>query len=287
MRSQTATAFLTSDEQTDLIRDAQTSPRTLTTTNDGKVQWTYTTTPESEAALDALTRAFLPAIRRAASTSKRLDSDDALSVVLVEFVAAVRRHDLSSPVPFSATVSTILFRAVSDHDRTSDIITVKEATAARYWRLMHRHDFDAHAAYAECQTHTIDFDPATFLAVHRAISVDSLDALRSGTDSAPLVTAQELDDASHTLVQADLIRWLFDLVTDRQEGILRARYGFDDLATENLMVEAGLRPGEVLSDVQVSEVLHLGRATVQRERVAALAVMRAAMQALVDEEESD
>lgn len=301
-----AAAFLSTSDQLDLILAAQDVPLDITTDDDGAEVLVYGKTPESEVALDTLTRAFMPTIRKSAGLSKMLDADtDALGVVLVEFIEAVRRYDTTSSVPFSATISTILQRRVSDTDRTSDLITVKENVAARYWRLMHKHGMDVASAYAECATTSNGFDPQTFLAVHRAIGVESIDVTFGADDRSYTVShggaantskvegflgATGSSDFADQLADRDLVRWLLDPaspdtenITPRQSSICRAAYGFSDLATENLMVEHNLRPGDIQPDLALSGVFGGSRPGIQRERKAALVLM-AAKHAAAEEE---
>lgn len=281
----TATENLSVIEQCELIAAAQAVPLTIVI-HDGVEQLVYGRTPASDAALERLTTAFLPALHKAARAAKVLDPEDAFGVALAEFVAAVRRHDPASGVPFSATISTVLFRAVADADRTSDLITVRENVAARYWRLMHKHDHNLEAAYAECRDTRNGFDPATFLAVHRAIgTTESLDLMDlDGTDcAAARAIASPVPGPEEQIVQIQLVAWLLALVSDRQEAIVRLRYGFADHTTENLRLVAGYRAGEDLSDVQVAHALITPRPTVQREKSKALSTMRAALQDLINE----
>lgn len=283
-----ATESLSVVEMWSLIADVQDVPVTVTAEEDGAERVTYGVTRASELALERLTTAFIPAIRKACRSAKVLDEEDAFSIALTEFVAAVRRYDLGSDVPFSATISTILRYALSDADRTSDIIVIKENVAARYWRLMHKHDHDLQAAYAECRDTSNGFDPATFLAVHRALSVDSMDALLSVDSDAFAASNIHRDlGPEASLVEADLVSWLFTRVDDRQETVLRLRYGFCDLATENLLVDSGFHVGEVLTDIAVAEVAGLGRATVQREKAKGLSAMREALVELIEEESAE
>lgn len=294
-----ATEFLSVDAQLRLIAAAQDVPTEVIAEADGTERVVYGKTPASEAAMEQLTTAFLPLLRKIARSSKVLDEDDAFGLVLVEFVQVVRRHDLTLGIGLAPVLSTVLRYAISDADRTSDLIVVRENVAARYFRLLHKHEGNVEAAYAECRDTANGFDPATFLAVHRAIGApDSLDAagvngweggvaggalLTEGTEAA---LADRTPGPEETAVQADLVRWLFTLVEDRAESVLRLRYGFTDLATENLRLAAGFRTGEDLSDAQVAVATHLTRPTVQREKAKALATMRAALQGLVDESEA-
>lgn len=282
---------LTDAEQQDLIRAAQDVPVIVTTDEDGAEQVSYGATPASEAALERLTLAFLPMLVRASRVSQRLTDEDALGTVMLEFLEAVRRYDLASDLPFHRTIRVILWRRIHDSDRTSDIVVVKEKVAADYWRLLRRHNDDVNAAYAECRDTSNGLDPMTFLAVHRVMtSMETLDALDSGGDLGGVerAVAWELADPSPTaetlVIEADYMRWLFNLVTLRQETILRLVYGFCDPATENLRQEAGYRIGELLSDRQAGHALGgLPQQTVNRDRLKALKTMREAIQALVDE----
>ena len=279
------TEFLSVEEQAALIGDAQDVPVEIVVDEDGTERAVYGRTAASEAALDRLTRAFLPAIHKAARASKAQTFEEAESVVLEAFVNAVRRFDLTSSVPFSATISTILFRAVSDSDRTSDLIVVSEAVAARYWRLIHKHDGDVAAAYEEAQRETSHhLGGATFLAVHNIIGgLGSIDPLIAADDEGSArfyLAATEGHEAQ--IVDRDRIRRLFDVVSEQEGTIVRLAYGFSDSATETLRVAHGFSDGECLSDLAISEVVGLGRATTNRRRLGALAAMKADL--LNDEE---
>lgn len=284
-----ATEHLSVEDQRELIAAAQDVPVEVVEV-DGEERVLYGKTPASELALERLTTSFVAAIRKAAATARVMDKDDAFALCLAEFVAAVRRYDLTSTVPFSATIGTILLRAVSDASRTSDLITVRENVAARYWRLMHKHDFDVQAAYAECRDTANGFDPMTFLSVHRAMAtVETIEPLTPGdgeTASAAYLVADHRPDPEALAVEADLVTWLFSLVGNREETVLRLRYGFRDEATEKVLVNFGLHLGTVLSDVQVAEVTGIARSTVSRLGAGSLAAMRGALQRLVDEEVS-
>lgn len=284
MRSAMPTEFLSVARQLELIAAAQTAPVELTVSEDGTETLRYGANTASEAALDELVRAFLPVIGKEARRSKRLDFEEAEAVLLAEFVATVRLHDLSSPVPFSKTIGTILSRKISDTDRTSDLVPVKESVAVYYWRLMHRHDGDVAAAYEEVKATANGISPATFLSVHAIVSgVDSIDVSAGERDVTATAAAHEyafggsFEDRVALRAEVD---WLFTLVGDRAETILRLVYGFADSATETIRLAHGFRIGEELTDSQAAHVLSLTRPTAQRERVKALALMRAAIEQL-------
>lgn len=273
----TATEFLSVEEQAHLIGDAQDVPVEIVSDEDGTERAVYGKTAASEAALERLTLAFMPAIQKAARATKAQDFEEAESVALEAFLDAVRRHDLTSKVPFSATISTILFRAISDSDRTSDLVVISEAVAARYWRLIHKHEGDVAAAYEEAQRETAHhLGGATFLAVHNIIGgIGSIDPLIAADDDGGAryyLAAVEGHEAR--IVDADRIARLFEIVSDEEGQIVRLAYGFHDEATENLRVAHGFRLGETLSDQQISGVVGLGRATTNRRRLSALAAMK-------------
>lgn len=292
------TDYLSDDDQRTLISAAQDVPTAVETDEQGE-RVVYGTTPAADRALTALTEAFLPVIHKVARTSKVLDFEDALAVCLEEFVTSVRRYNLSSGLPFAATISTILRFRISDTDRTSDLIVVRENVAARYWQLVHKHDGDVLAAYEECRTTSNGFAPATFLAVHYAIaSLDSLDGTSGDSDRAEgqnhtheAALADPSPSPEDLALNADLVRWLFTLVPDREEQILRLRFGFSDLATENLRLAAGFRADVsdlVMSDKEVAQVLGSTTPTVNRLKRRALDTMRAAMEEVVaDEHEAE
>ena len=277
-----------SDQETDrLIRIAQAVPFFIETE-------TYGTTPEADEAMEQLTRAFLPLIHKVARTSTVLDPEDALMTCLEEFISCVRRYEVGSALPFKAGLRTILTRRIGDVGRTSGPIVVKENAAARYRQIMDRHDWNLEAAYAECKTDSNGFTPDTFLAVHNALRVDSLDVTTDQNDSSSRVSTgggsgysqyeEHLADNSPTpeaiTVQTETVRHLFTLVPSSQESILRLSYGFADLATENARLAAGFRAdGSPLSDREVAQVLGMRTPTVNRHRNAALDVMRADLEA--------
>lgn len=225
-------------------------------------------------ALEDLTAAFLPAIQAASHASDAIHPDDAFQVAAEAFVLAVRNYDTDSELPFAATVSPILHRAVLREARVDNLISIPDAALARYWRLMHKHGMDAEAAYAAAQNINGDgISKAGFLAVHNVIS-----------GVADVADNDEVyDSPDQAIIRADYVAWLFTKVTDPQESILRLRYGFDDTATANLIAAWNdnddnvlYAVGDVLDDLQVSDVTGIPRSTVNRQARNAIAAMRAA-----------
>lgn len=293
-------AYLTDSEVDAFCLIAQDVPityRTETVTDDDgterQVEITvYGTTPEADDALAALTKAFLPLIHKVARTSRVLKEDDALMVCLEEFISVIRRYEVGSALPLKAGLRTILLRKMGDTGRTDGLIVVRENVAARYRQLMDKHEWNLEAAYAECRDTPNGFDPDTFLKVHNSLGVDSLDvsAADDPNNSGPS-TSGISDQSQHRsyladpdpspeaiTVQAETIRYLFDLVPDEQEAILRLSYGFTDLATENARMAKGYRAdGSPMSDREVAHVLGMTTPTVGRRRNAALSTMRDAL----------
>jgi len=262
---------------------------------DGNVTVVYESAKESEAAFDTLLSAFKPLFKKLLRLRQygRMSAEDAEGLLLVEFVSAIREHDPEG-TPFLALIGTILSRRLSDANRTSGAIRVPENVGARYLALVKKHDGSVEAAYEECRTTANNFDPSTFLAVHRAYaSIDSLDLDDDAEDGDGNPVFAESPHEQHatpgpeeSLVQADLVRWLFTKVDHRKEQILRLSYGFEDIDTQNLRLAAGFRDnGEdlVMTDKQVAQVLGSSTQTVNRQRNTALRTMRESMQALVDE----
>jgi hypothetical protein len=271
-----STESLSPETVNELITAAQ--DVTVTVTDDRTV---YGTTPESDAALARLTTAFLPMLHAAARRgASNLGREDAFATAYEAFIGAVRRHDVDGEVHFLRTASVIVTRAVADAARVSDMITVKEDVSRRYWKLMHKHGGDVEAAYAECREEANGFTPYTFLAAHHAISTtESLDF--GNADALHPATMPGPEEAA---VEADLVNWLFGLVDDKSESLLRLRFGFQDAYTETLRATFGYRVGELLDDAQAGHCLGLPRSTAQRRRTKAIQTMRDGMQQLADEE---
>ena len=270
--------------------------KTITTTYHNR----YGTTPESEVALTALTTAFRPLMQKVGKAAKFLKEDEVTDVMDEAFMAAVRMYDPATEIPFCATIRTILFRALSDHEKTStDIIAVPEAVAARYWRLMHKNNLHALDAFNEVRDNSgTHFTTTSFLAVHRALG--GLDSLDHGTDadgeetgpSDRMTTNTQYRHLSATtpspeeaITNEALVSWLWTKVTDRQEMVLRARLGFDDDATEVRLSVYGLSVGTVLTDGQAAMVCDLGTKTANIAKREGIKSMQAAYQTLVDEVE--
>lgn len=290
--------YLDNHEIHRLIALVQTDYPQDVTDADGTERTVYRTTPESEDALVRLHNAFLPLLHKAARGSSVLEYDDALMIAVEEFISTVRRYELDSALPFTAGLSTILIRKLGDVGRTSGLIVVKENAAARYRQLMDSVDWDLNAAYDLVVSGYRDgtgthkgFTPDTFLSVHRAVGVESLDvsaseAMGSSNTSAGIsdqskyrnYIADPTPSPEDLTVQAELVRWLFTLIASRQEQILRLRYGFCDLATENIRLRHGYRTGEILSDRQVAQVVGSTTPTVNRQRSEALTAMRDALE---------
>lgn len=286
--------YLSTSETDALIRDAQNVSCAVDPADPNR--FIYGTTPESERALETLTTAYLPLIHKIARTSSILDFDDALMVCLEEFISVVRRYEVGSALPFVAGLGTILSRKIGDTGRTSGLVVVKENAAARYRQIMDRHEWNLEAAYDECKNTTNGFTPETFMAVHNALSIGSLDLPLDDDPTKPngvanggtnRLTGREADltdgapNPEASTVQAELIRWLFTIVTPKQQQILRLRYGFNDLATENARLAAGFRADKddlVMSDRQVAQVIGSTTPTVNRQRAEALRLMRFALE---------
>jgi dsDNA-binding SOS-regulon protein len=281
----TATQSLSVDDQNALIAVVQDVPVEHVVLEDGAERMVFKNTTAADIAMDTLLSAFIKIIEKVASRATVIDREDAQSELVLAFVEAVRTHDTTRDVPFSATISAKLWGALSVAQGTSDLIVVPETIALRYWRVMHEANMDVQLAYESCRAHNLA--PLTFLAAHHALSVESLDVAVGAPNGDHDAGREELSfltaSPEEQVVNADLVRWLFTQVTERQETILRVRYGFSDLATESLLVAHGLHLGSVLSDLQVAEVTGIGAKTVDRDRRAALKTMRAAyIAALVD-----
>lgn len=277
------TENLSATEQFALITDIQNVPTTVTVQEDGSEYVVYGVTPASDAAGAKLTAAFMPAIRAAARLAplkgrEGYSIEDGESVALEEFVLAVREFDLTADTPFHHTLPTRLrfavLRAVREEATT---VSVPAAQVARYHRMMHAHGMDASAALAAAEA-----DPAKwslsgpgFMAVHRAMTSTALDR-GTGEDGNDFPAGASTDSPEDDIVNRDYARWLLDQTTDRQNRICRLAYGFTDRDTENLRVTHGYREGDVLEDLQVADCLEMARSTVNRDRIKALATMRAA-----------
>lgn len=277
-----ATEFLSVTEQTALIAAVQDVPVTLDEV-DGVEVVRYGSTAASEDAFARLYAAFTPALEKASRASKVMDADDALAVAYAEFAEAVRDFDPSAPLPFSATIATRLRYAVLRADRANDVVVVKDNVAAVYWRLIHKHEGDFAAAYEEVRTTANGLAPSTFLAVHHVIGgIDSLDPMlraEDGETGARHSLATSIGSHEERIATEAEAEWLLSLVTDEEETICRLAYGFRDLATEKIRVDAGFKGGEILTDVEISGTsVPLGRATIQRRRKSALDTMRAALE---------
>lgn len=310
LAARTATEFLSVGEQRRLIADVQDVPVTVALITDDEgtevEHATYGSTPASEQAMTELVTAFNPLLNKIARTTKVQETEDAYSVVLLEFVEALRRYDLDSDVPFSALIPTILRYRLSDADRTSDLIVVKENVAARYHRLVHKHDGDIEAAYAECRDTTNGFDPVTFLAVHRVIGsgegVRSIDFSLDLQDGKPqqvisgkyraggqhraedyLMPIDGTSALTEDFITRDLADWLLTQITPRQALVQRLWHGFADEETEKVALAANLRPGDVLTEQQIAFAAGVGRGTVTKEKRVGLETMRAAYKAALDD----
>jgi RNA polymerase sigma factor (sigma-70 family) len=297
--------FLSTDEQRTLIAAAQDVPCSVVTDIDEATgreaeRWVYGRTPAADAAMTTLLERFSPAISavvRAVLSSKSglMDEDDAAAICQERFIRAVREHDLSTPGSFSASISPLMrYELLSRIRVDGTLLSVNETVVARYFRLMHKHNNDVRAAYAEClgsETST-DVNAATFLSIHRALSIMETLDWSAGDDEcdfssreAAFIDAAERFDEQ--IANRDLVRWLFAQVSDREAQILRLRFGFSDLATENLRSAAGFRNDHsdmVLSDREVAQILGSTRPTVQRAQARAISTMRAAMDRLVEDE---
>lgn len=265
----TLTQNLSVEDQFRLITDAQNVPVEIVTDND-TVRAVYGSTPAAEAAMTTLYTAFLPAIRNAArKTTHPNGIEEAKSVATEAFFQAVRDFDLTLRTGFHQMLPGILKHAVALHDRTDHTVSVPGAAMARYWRLIHNHSGDAHAAYAAANNVNGDgISQAGFLAIHTLLT--------STTDIDALDLSDRLDGAD----PEQAVAWMFAALDDAEkETILRLHFGFTDPATQDLRVDAGFRESARLSDREVGPIVGLSRPSVQRRREAALVEMRTAWDA--------
>lgn len=289
-------SFLSDEEQRALIAAAQDVPCTVTADPEtGEETVTFGKTAASEVALTQLVRSFTPLIRSMARTAPALGYDEAEAICLERFMRAIREYDLNSELPFSRDIRTMLRFELSDKNRTRGVVAIKENVAARYLRLVQKHEGDVRAAYEECRTTPNGFDPSTFLAVHRAygmllsldVEVDGDDSQASGDwNSHERFLIDRMAEFEEDVANKDLVRWAFTKVSEREEQILRLRYGFDDLATENFRSRAGFRSDAddlVMSDREVAQCMGLALSSCNRYRREALATMRAALESLASD----
>ena len=274
--------YLTDQEADRLVRIAQSVPYDVDTD-------TYRTTPEADDAMAQLIQGFLPLIHKVARTSRVLEEDEALQTCLEEFLTVVRDYEVGSALPFKAGVRVRLMRVIGDTGRTSGLIAVKKDAVYRYRLIMDKHGWNLDAAYADCVNY--EFTKDTFLAVHRALGIDSLDVALTDDEGnantsmheAHLIDPEPSPEAQ--TVQTETVRYLLGLVPHDQESIVRLAYGFSDLPTENARLAAGLRAdGSPLTDREVAIVLGMTTPTVNRRRNTALQTMR---EALADDDEAD
>lgn len=272
--------FLTVAEQADLIAAAQDVPAILAVQDDGTEVTKYLPTPASEAATDALVRAFLPALERAAHLAKVIDLDDAFSAATEEFMLAIHEHDTTSTLPFSATIATRLRFAVLRADLRHDVIRLPRTAIKTYFRYLHAHGGDVSAAYSDVKANDPEMHGSTFLAIHHVVggmgNLDPVTAADEGFGAG--YNAAAIDSHEIAVATAAEVEWLFTKVAPEEETVLRLAYGFRDEATENLRVEAGFQIGECLSATEISgTAVGGGKATVNRRRASGLAKMRDAL----------
>lgn len=241
-----------------------------------------TGSPAADAAWARLTEAFAPAVRAAArSTKLKNNEEDAEATAWLAFSEAVMAYDLTADTPFHHIVPNVMRRAVRAQDRQDSAqASIPDVQVKRYFRAYNENGQDVAAAYRQCQA-----DPTRWLLTGEAFAALHYAIHGSASMDAPSAHAAEAvgglgtyADPAEQFVTRDHVRWLLAQVSDRQELICRLKYGFEDLDTENLsvMLAKGYRPGDVLEDLQVADVLGMSRATVQRQRNDALKTMRAA-----------
>lgn len=236
-------------------------------------------------ALERLYAAYTPVLDAIARKAPAPEMEDARSMASVAFMEAVR--DLPADTD---RVSTALYLRVKNattgaalEDRT---VTLPGRTAGRYVAILKAHDGDTSAAYAACAAGQESMDATTFLAAHVAnyahVDRESIGPAPESGEDVPAVFQMAVEDDIESVDTHDLVHnHLLPLCDDAaHEGVIvRLAYGFTDVsdAVADRLAEAGFQPGDILTDIESSEVLAtpgLGSRTVGKRRRAALARMR-------------
>lgn len=272
---------LTPAEEADLVRVVrETTSAQVADLETGETITRYFPTAEQEAALNSLIACYIQDIRRAAKSSKALDQEDAEALAVEKFIGLARDKSRSNE-RLAGFVSKAMVNAIKDADSENAAMRIPPRTLRTFFALV-KETGSLNAAYLAAKEKDRGIDAITVLAVARTLNASSIEALAAASDdddSADYVfVPDETPGPEEIAVQADLIRYLFSLVPEVQEQILRLAYGFTDAQTEALRVKHGYKFDEVLSDAQISPVVAMGRVTVNRTRNAALRTMHAAIQ---------
>lgn len=224
-----------------------------------------------------------------ASIARRIpasDTEEAESIVNSAFVEAIR--ELNPPPAENA--DRILYRRIRQraHDEALEdrSVSVPAGTMKVYLAILARHGGDFHAAYEAARSGSETLSGATFLAAHVAnYSNTDRESIYGGptSDDEPSVFHAVAEDDIDALDTHDLVHGHLLPLCDEEaheDVVVRLAYGFPQVSDRvvKLLEDSGFQPGDVLSDVEVSEVLHisgLGSRTVGKRRRAALAKMRA------------
>lgn len=203
-------------------------------------------------ALTILLAELEPLVQRAARDSRVLEFEDARSVARIAVIEAARTNRASKGA-FVAWAKAVVGHAVALADRTSDLIKVPDAAAARYWRVLRANDGDLIAAYTACEKGEALLSPATFLAIHRARSTRYL-------EDDLMEYAEQTPDVAPGWFDAETARLLLAELPDREARVLALAVGLD-----------GEDP---MNDGEIAERLGMSRATVQRVRSSAIKTAR-------------
>ena len=239
----------------------------------------------------SLARAYGPTLRkqsgRAAKTLNKEDKayskEEAHDLALLAFTEVVMTHDLHSEV-YNARIAgrlvTKLRETFGEAVSSSTVMTISKRHYTRYIGIMQQADQDIDAAYVIAQS-APGMDPATFLAIHRAVQGTSLDASGTTDDGSHIESAKVrpvvslTDDSYIEAEDAVLIEAAFDAVSDEEERIISLHYGFRGVQRD----EDGINyaQGEVIPDAVIAKVVGSSQPTVNRKRAAGLAKMRKAL----------
>ncbi len=232
--------------------------------------WLRAAQANDDRGMESLYRTYYADIEHAARDVALTDPDDSFGVAQLAFVEAIRDFDTDRElISFRTHAGSVMRRALREARDREQAVTVPVTAVRRYYAIMRdAGSFDV--AYARVRLGGLGMSAGAFLATHHAVAA-SCDV--DDPDVAADVRQRPADP--HTEPDPFYAAELLSMVPAVEERILRLRFDFGDVPTQNARLMMDVAPGTLMTYNNIGTVIGVSRARTQYMYHRAIATIKA------------